>query len=97
MKPLFIPLYKEYFLKFKAGEQNCEIRPYDHRGWNVKNVFPSRLMTLSSGYGNHDRITMEIRNTMVTPDLQMEKIPQWHIDAVESIYGKQPKWLIAYV
>lgn len=35
---------------------------------------------------------------MITPDLRMEKnIPQWHIDAVEDIYGKQDSWLIAYV
>ncbi len=35
MKNLFIPLYKEYFLKFKNGEQDCEIRPLAHRGWDV--------------------------------------------------------------
>lgn len=97
MKPVFVPLFKEYFLKFKAGEQDCEIRPANHRGWNVNNVFPGRLMTLSNGYGNYDRITKEIRSTIVTPDLKMEKIPQWHIDAVEKIYGKRDEWLIAYV
>jgi len=96
-KPLFVPLMRKYFLKFKRGEQGCEIRPNNRRGWNCKNVYPGRLMTLSNGYGTHDRITLEIRSTMLTPDLRMEKLPQWHIDAVESIYGKQDSWLIAYV
>ncbi len=97
VKPLFIPLKKKYFLKFKAGEQDCEIRPRNHRIWNIKNVYPGRMMTLSNGYGKYDRINREIRSTMVTPDLNMEHIPQWHIDAVEEIYGKRDSWLIAYV
>jgi len=97
VKPLFIPVFKKYFLKFKNGEQDCEIRPNNHRGWNCKNVYPLRLITLSSGYGKHDRVTLEIRSTMITPDLKMENIPQWHIDAVENIYGQQDSWLIAYL
>ena len=96
-KPFFAPLFKVYFLKFKNGEQDCEIRPYNHRGWNCKNVYPGRLITLSNGYGKHDRLTLEIRKTMITPYLEMENIPQWHIDAVEEIYGQQDKWLIAYL
>lgn len=96
-KPFFVPLYKEYFLLFKSGEQNCEIRPANHRGWNVKNVFPGRLLCLSNGYGNYDRVTKEIRNTMLTRDLAAENVPQWHIDAVTEIYGQRDSWLIAYV
>lgn len=94
---MFVPIMKVYFLKFKAGEQDCEIRPTNHRGWNTKNVYPGRLMTLSNGYGKHDRLTKQIRSILVTPDLKMEAIPQWHIDAVEEIYGKRDSWLIAYV
>lgn len=97
VKPLFIPLFKAFFFKIAAGEQDCEIRPNNHRGWNSRNVYPGRLMTLSSGYGKQNRITREIRSTMVTPDLRMENIPQWHINAVESIYGKRDSWLIAYL
>lgn len=96
VKPLFVPLMKMYFLKFKAGEQDCEIRPNNHRGWNVENVYIGRLMTLSNGYGNHDRITKEILAAVVTSDLNMEGVPQWHIDAVVGIYGEQDSWLIAY-
>jgi len=97
MKLLFVPLYKKYFLKFKNGEQDCEIRPNNHRGWNVDNVYPGRLMTLSNGYGKHDRLVKEIRSTVLTSSLEMNNIPQWHIDAVESIYGKRGHWLIAYI
>ena len=97
MKKLFVPLYKEYFLKFKNGDQDCEIRPLGHRGWNTKNVYPGRVMTLSSGYGTHNRIEKVIDFTLVTNSLKQSGIPEWHIDAVEAIYGKRYKWLIAYV
>lgn len=88
---------KHYFLKFKSGEQDCEIRPANHRGWRVKNVYPDRLMTLSNGYGNHDRLIKVIRRVVISSDLKQDGIPQWHIDAVERIYGKREEWLIAYV
>jgi hypothetical protein len=97
MKNLFIPLYKEYFLKFKNGEQDCEIRPLDHRGWNTKNVFPGRVMTLANGYGKHDRLKKMIDFTRVTNNLKSSGISKWHTDAMEAIYGKRDKWLIAYV
>ena len=96
-KPLFVPLIKKYFLKFKSGEQNCEIRPIGRRGWSAKFVYPGRLMTLSNGYGKYDRITRMISQTVVTEDLKKSGIPQWHIDAVEGIYGKQESWLVAYI
>lgn len=97
IKPLFIPLKKEYYFKFESGEQDCEIRPNNHRAWNIKNVFPGRMMTISNGYGNYDRTTLEIKRTLITQDLRTEEIPRWHIDAVENIYGKRDSWLIAYV
>lgn len=84
-------------MQFKNGTQDCEIRPHNHRFWNIKNVYPGRLMTLSNGYGKHDRLTREIRSTMVTSDLRMENIPEWHIEAVQNIYGKRYRWLIAYI
>lgn len=97
IKPLFVPLMKEYFLKIKRGEQDCEIRPNHHRGWRLKNVYPGRLITFSNGYGKHDRVTKEVQRISVTPDLTLENLPQWHIDAVEKIYGKRDSWLIAYI
>lgn len=96
-KALFVPLKKEYFHKIKGGKQDCEIRPNNHRGWNVKNVYPGRMITFSNGYGRHERLKLEVRSTMVTHDLSQEKVPQWHIDAVEQIYGKRSSWLIAYI
>ena len=97
MKNLFIPLYKKYFLKFKSGEQDCEIRPLGHRGWTPDRVYPLRIMTLSSGYGKKDRIEKTIIKTILTSNLQTTSIPGWHIKAVEGIYGKRAWWLIAYV
>lgn len=96
-KPLFVPLYKAYFLKFQSGGQTCEIRPNGYRGWNIDNVYPGRLITLSNGYGKKDRITKKIRSTMVTHDLRQEPVGEWHIQAVEDIYGKRSSWLIAYI
>ena len=97
MKPYFVPLMKEYFLKFKNGEQDCEIRPNNHRGWNSKNIYPGRSLLLSKGYGNYDRLMKEVRHVKKALDLKALGIPQWHIDAVEDIYGKQHCWMVAYV
>lgn len=97
MKMLFVPLFKEYFLKFKSGEQDCEIRPLGHRGWDTDNVYPLRVMTLSNGYGKKGRLEKVIKKTTATTNLEAEQIPKWHIDAVEAIYGKRAWWLIAYV
>lgn len=95
-KPYWCPLNKEYYLKFKAGTQDCEIRPNNHHGWNVKNVYPGRLITLSNGYQKAGRLTKTIMRTLLTHDLSQD-IPQWHIDAVEKIYGKRDSWLIAFI
>ena len=97
MKNLFIPLYKEYFLKFKSGEQDCEIRPFGHRGWHTDNVYPGRMMTLSNGYGTYNRIEKMIIKTAITTNLKNAGVSDWHIEAVEVIYGKGAWWLIAYV
>lgn len=98
MKPYFLPLKKEYYEKFKAGEQDCEIRPANHRGWSSKNIYPGRVLRLSRGYGDYDRHCREIQATVEgSAILAFSGVPQWHIDAVESIYGKRDRWLVAYV
>lgn len=98
MKPYFVPLKKEYYIKFEDGSQNCEIRPSKHRGWNDKNIYPGRDLLLSCGYGKHRRLKKRIVKTVTAiGDLNPVFIPQWHIDAVEAIYGKRESWLIAYV
>lgn len=96
-KPYFLPLMKEYYLKIKSGEQDCEIRPLNHRGWNLKNVYPPREIAVSNGYQKKGRIIKRMVRTVVTNNLSESNIPQWHIDAVEDIYGKRPLWLIAYI
>jgi len=98
MKPYFLPLKGEYYLKIKTGKQNCEIRPNNHRGWNIRNIFPGRILRLSYGYGKGNRMLKEITKTVVNiGPLLPDNVPQWHIDAVEEIYGKQAEWLIAYI
>jgi len=98
MKNYFLPVKKEYYWKFVDGSQNCEIRPNNHHGWNTKNIFPGRIITLSCGYGKQNRTEKEIIKTVLNiGPLIPENIPQWHIDAVEGIYGKKLEWLIAYV
>ena len=47
-KPYFLPLNKEFYLKVKSGEQDCEIRPANHRGWNSKNIYPGRWLKFSA-------------------------------------------------
>lgn len=97
MKPYFCPLKREYYNKIKAGVQRSEIRPNNHRGWNVKNIYPGRQILFSLGYRKDDRTLREIINTIVTHDLRQEDVSIAHIEAVEAIYGKRESWLVASV
>ena len=97
MKPYFLPLMKEYYLKIKNGEQDCEIRPFNHRGWNGNNIYPGRELNVSNGYQKHGRIIKRINKVIISiGGLNDANIPQWHIDAVEKIYGSRLEWMIAY-
>ena len=99
LKPYFCPLFKEYYLKFESGEQDCEIKPNNHRGWNTKNIYPGREITLSNGYGKYNRMTKKITKTLVISDLLFADpyINDDHIDAVKTIYPWASEWLVAYV
>ena len=97
MKPYFCPLNKDYFFNILDGSQDCEIRPSNHRGWNTNNIYNGRLITFSNGYGNYNRVTMLVSNVYDVQDMAGFGIPQWHIDAVEYIYGKHQSWLVAFV
>ena len=67
-KPLFIPLNTKYFEAFKAGIKPSELRPYGPR-WNEKTCRVGRKVTLSKGYGKHERISGEVtRFRRTTPD-----------------------------
>ena len=101
-KPYFCPVMKVYFYKIESGEQDCEIRPLNHRGWNLKNIFKGRDILFSNGYGKHNRVLKKVHTVLLCSELSEEfpvvpLIPQWHIDAVKKIYPWAEKWLVAYV
>lgn len=54
-KPLFIPLKREFFQAFKAGEKVEEYRPEGPR-WNARTCRVGRPVVLSLGYGKRDRL-----------------------------------------
>ena len=49
MKPLFVPLKREYFDAFASGAKRTEYRLYGPR-WHEGTVFPGRDVTLALGY-----------------------------------------------
>jgi hypothetical protein len=56
MKPLFIPLRREYFEAFENGAKTVEYRLYGPR-WNERTCWPMRPVVLSLGYGKKRRLT----------------------------------------
>ena len=54
-KPLFIPLLREYFEAFKAGDKIEEFRPEGPR-WNARTCRIGRPVVLSLGYGKGERL-----------------------------------------
>lgn len=50
MKPLFIPLRREYYDAFLSGDKTEEFRPYGPR-WNEQTCPIGRPVILSMGYG----------------------------------------------
>lgn len=59
MKPLFIPLKREYFEAFFSGEKRQEYRPWGPR-WNDRTCVIGRPVVLSCGYGKGRRLCGEI-------------------------------------
>jgi hypothetical protein len=60
MKPLFIPLYTEYYEAFKAGTKTEELRLYGPR-WNHGTCKVGREAVISKGYGKQNRMKGRIR------------------------------------
>lgn len=60
LKPLFIPLKREYYEKFKSGEKDTEYRRFGPR-WNGGTCFVGRPVVLSLGYGKANRMRGVIR------------------------------------
>lgn len=55
IKPLFVPLYKQWFEKFESGEKTIEYRKYGPR-WNEQVCTIGRPVILSCGYGKKRRL-----------------------------------------
>jgi len=60
IKPLFIPLKKEYYEAFADGSKTEELRRYGVR-WNENNCSIGRAVILSKGYGKDARMSGLIR------------------------------------
>lgn len=73
-KPLFIPLKREYFEAFRAGEKSTEYRPWGPR-WNDKTCPVGRRVTLSLGYGKSHRLYGTV--TSIEADFLPSKFPGW--------------------
>lgn len=56
MKPLFIPLRKEFYEAFESGTKTTEIRLHGPR-WNANTCAIGREVVLSRGYGAAHRLS----------------------------------------
>ena len=96
MKPYFLVIELQYFRLIESGVQTCEIRPNNHRGWNTKNIYEGREVTISGGYGKQHRMLKRIAHGDIISDLSAFGVPAWHTVAVEQIYGAGREWLVAW-
>jgi len=55
LKPLFIPLKREYFEAFERGEKDTEYRRWSKR-WSAETCALGRRVVLSLGYGKARRL-----------------------------------------
>jgi hypothetical protein len=67
MRPLFIPLTREWFAAFADGRKTVEYRPYGP-GWNERTCTPGRTVTLSLGYGKRQRMAAVVDRLEVLED-----------------------------
>lgn len=74
LKPLFIPLKKEYYEAFDRGEKTTEYRLYGLR-WNGVTCKLGRSVVLSCGYGKSRRIKGIINSFSI--EYITFKIPGW--------------------
>jgi hypothetical protein len=54
-KPLFIPLFTQYYYQFKSGKKKIEYRNYGVR-WNERTCRVGRRVIISCGYGKQKRL-----------------------------------------
>lgn len=55
MTPLFIPLKRQHFDRFRDGSKRIEYRPEGPR-WNARTCLVGRPVVLSLGYGKQHRL-----------------------------------------
>jgi len=87
MKPVFIPLKRQYFEAFKSGHKKIEYRRLGGQ-FTSANCFPGREVTLSKGYGKSNRI----RGTVVKSWIEHHEHPA---GAIAKCYGTEPIDIIA--
>ena len=79
MKPLFIPLKREYFDAFRLGTKTEEFRPVGPR-WNASTCVVGRPVVLSLGYGKSSRLNGLIAG-------YQESVEPTQTDAWRKCYG----------
>jgi hypothetical protein len=87
MKPLFIPLKREYFEAFERGEKHEEFRPFGQR-WNLRTCQVGRPVVLSMGYGKRRRLSGTITSFRI--DEQPHLLAGW-----SACYGSNPRAITA--
>ena len=85
-KPIFLPLNSDHFYSFGSGLKDTEYRLYGPR-WNENTCTIGRPVTISKGYGKHDRLA----GTVVSFDRKkLNELPDYDQAAVRAIYGDNP-------
>lgn len=85
MKPLFIPLRRDFFLAFERGEKRQEFRLWGPR-WNDKTCTPGRPVVLSLGYGKNRRLKGVVTALLKTDPEASKLLPGWI-----ACYGAEPR------
>jgi hypothetical protein len=85
VRPLFIPLKREYFDRFSRRDKTVEFRPYGPR-WNERTCALGRRVVLSLGYGKAHRLTGFVQSFRVAEESERSEIPGWR-----ECYGDDPR------
>ena len=88
-KPLFIPLKTKWYEQFKAGTKRDELRRYGP-GWNERTCRVGRAVTLSHGYGKHDRMRGKISGFKKQHG---STFGSTYRDAIKATYGTLDVWI----
>lgn len=71
---LFVPLRREFFEAFAAGQKDTEYRPYGPR-WNERTCPPGRSVVLSLGYGRQHRLKATVIRATIHD--RPQELPGW--------------------